>query len=36
MKMIANTVIYGNFYTVDKEQPKAEAVAIKDGIFLRR
>ena len=31
---IADTVIYGNFYTVDKKNPKAEAVAIKDGIFI--
>ena len=34
MNQIADTVIYGNFYTVDKNQPKAEAVAIKDGIFV--
>ncbi len=27
-------VIYGNFYTVDKKNPKAEAVAIKDGKFV--
>ena len=34
MKKTADTVIYGNFYTVDKNCPKAEAVAIKDGIFI--
>ena len=34
MKKIADTVIYGNFYTVDKENPKADAVAIADGVFI--
>ena len=34
MKKIADTVIYGNFYTVDKNLPKAEAAAIKDGVFV--
>jgi len=34
MKKTADTVIYGNFYTVDKNQPKAEAAAIKDGVFV--
>ena len=29
----AETVIYGNFYTVDADQPSAEAVAIVDGVF---
>ena len=27
----ADKVIYGNIYTVDKKQPKASALAIKDG-----
>ena len=31
---IADTVIFGNFFTVEKKNPKAEAVAIKDGIFI--
>ncbi|MBO6179291.1 MAG: amidohydrolase [Selenomonadaceae bacterium] len=30
----ADLVIYGNFYTVDEKNPKAEAVAIKDGKFV--
>ncbi|MBR3663046.1 MAG: hypothetical protein IKN64_00125 [Desulfovibrio sp.] len=30
----ADTVIYGNFYTVDEKNPKAEAVAILDGTFV--
>ena len=30
----ADTVIFGNIYTVDKKNPKAEAVAIKDGVFI--
>ena len=30
----AERVIYGNFYTVDKEQPRAEAVAIFGGHFV--
>lgn len=34
MKNFADTVIYGNIYTVDKTQPKAEAVAIADGKFV--
>ena len=31
MKEQANKVIYGNIYTLDKKQPKAAALAIKDG-----
>ena len=34
MKKNADTVIYSNVYTVDQNCPKAEAVAIKDGIFV--
>ena len=34
MNKIADTVIYGNVYTVDKKNPKADAVAIKDGKFI--
>ena len=34
MAITADTVIYGNFYTVDKKNPKAEAVAIQDGVFI--
>ena len=30
----AEKVIYGNFYTVDKKQPRAEAVAIFGGHFV--
>ena len=30
----AERVIYGDFYTVDKEQPRAEAVAIFGGHFV--
>ena len=30
----ADLVVYGNFYTVDEKNPKAEAVAIKDGKFV--
>lgn len=30
----ADTVIYGNFYTVDEKNSKAEAVAILDGTFV--
>ena len=30
----ADKIIYGNIYTVDKNQPKAEAAAIADGIFI--
>ena len=33
MKKFADKVIYGNFYTVDEKNPKAQAVAITDGIF---
>ena len=29
--MIADKVIFGNIYTVDKAQPKAEAAAIAGG-----
>ena len=32
--MKADKIIYGNIYTVDKKQPKAAAVAIKDGKFV--
>ena len=34
MKNFADKVIYGNFYTVDKKNPKAEAVAVADGVFI--
>ena len=34
MKKIADIVIYGNFYTVDKKIPKAQAVAITNGKFV--
>ena len=30
----ADTIIYGNIYTVDKKQPKAAAAAIEDGKFI--
>ena len=30
----ADTVIYGNIYTVDAQQPRAQAAAIKDGVFV--
>ena len=30
----ADMVIFGNFYTVDEKNPKAEAVAIKDGKYI--
>lgn len=33
-KKKADKIIYGNIYTVDKKQPRAEAVAIKDGKFI--
>lgn len=33
MNKFADTVIYGNFYTVDAKNPKAQAAAIKNGIF---
>ena len=29
----AETVIYGNFYTVDAKKPKAQAVAIANGVY---
>lgn len=32
--MKADKIIYGNIYTVDKTQPKAEALAISDGKFV--
>ena len=34
MNKIADSVIYGNFYTVDEKNPKAQAVAIRDGKFI--
>ena len=34
MKEQASRIIYGNIYTVDKKQPKASALAIKDGKFV--
>lgn len=33
MKKFADTVIYGDFYTVDAKNPKAQAAAITDGVF---
>ena len=33
MSNFADKVIYGNFYTVDAQNPKAQAAAIKNGIF---
>ncbi|MBO4265783.1 MAG: metal-dependent hydrolase, partial [Lachnospiraceae bacterium] len=30
----ADTIIYGNIYTVDKKQPEAAAAAIADGRFI--
>ncbi|WP_049962511.1 amidohydrolase [Oribacterium sp. FC2011] len=33
-KKKADKIIYGNIYTVDKKQPRAEAAAIKDGKFI--
>ena len=33
MKKFAEKIIYGDFYTVDEKNPKAQAVAIQDGIF---
>ena len=30
----ADTIIYGNIYTVDKKQPNAAAAAIADGKFI--
>ena len=32
--MSSNIVIYGNIYTVDKDNPKASALAISDGKFV--
>ena len=32
--MLADKIIYGNIYTVDKAQPRAEAAAIADGKFV--
>ena len=32
--MKANKIIYGNIYTVDREQPRAAAAAIADGRFV--
>ena len=32
--ILAEKVIYGHFYTVDKKQPRAEAVAISGGHFV--
>ena len=34
MNKKADKIIYGNIYTVDKKQPKAEAAAITDGRFI--
>ncbi len=34
MKEQASKIIYGNIYTVDKNQPKAAALAVKDGKFV--
>ena len=34
MEKKADKIIYGNIYTVDKKQPKAEAAAIADGRFI--
>ena len=34
MKTFADKIIYGNFYTVDEKNPKAQAVAIADGKFV--
>ena len=30
----ADTIIYGNIYTVDRKQPGAAAAAIADGKFI--
>ena len=32
--MKSNIVIYGNIYTVDKKNPSASALAVKDGRFV--
>ena len=34
MKKFADKIIYGNFYTVDEKNPKAQAAAIADGKFV--
>ena len=34
MNRFADTVVYGNFYTVDEKNPKAQAAAIADGKFI--
>ncbi len=35
-KNIADTIyLNGNIHTVDINQPRAEAIAIKDGLFLK-
>ena len=34
MKTFADKIIYGDFYTVDEKNPKAQAVAIRDGKFI--
>ncbi len=34
MNRFADTVVYGNFYTVDAKNPKAQAAAIADGKFI--
>lgn len=34
MKNFADKVIYGDFYTVDEKNPKAQAAAIADGKFI--
>ena len=34
MRQKANKVIFGNIYTVDKNQPKAQAAAIAGGKFV--
>ena len=34
MKIFADKVIYGDFYTVDEKNPKAQAVAIAGGKFV--
>ena len=36
MTQKADSVIYGNIYTVDQTHPKAEAAAIADGKFAVR
>ena len=34
MKTFADKIIYGDFYTVDEKNPKAQAAAIADGKFI--